>query len=172
MDQDKIAKMYSQLRQESLATGSLPITVRHIESVIRMSEAHARMHLREAVQEVDVNMAIRMMLESFIEAQKFSVTKKMKSTFQKYLSFQKDHSELLYFILRQLTLEQLAYIRCKEGPSATHVEVMEKDLTERAKSINIFNFKDFYDSEVFKKYGYTYDSKRKIILQVVPEAAV
>lgn len=32
MDQDKVAKMYSQLRQESLATGSLPITVRHIES--------------------------------------------------------------------------------------------------------------------------------------------
>lgn len=79
MDQDKIAKMYSQLRQESITTGSLPITVRHIESVIRMSEAHARMHLREAVQDVDVNMAIRMMLESFIEAQKFSVMKKMRA---------------------------------------------------------------------------------------------
>lgn len=172
MDQDKIAKMYAQLRQESLATGSLPITVRHIESVIRMSEAHARIHLRDAVQEVDVNMAIRMMLESFVEAQKFSVMKKMRATFQKYLSFQKDHSELLSFILRQLTLEQLAYIRCKDGPSATHVEVMEKDLTERAKSINIFNFKDFYDSDTFKKHGYVYDAKRKIILQVVPEAGV
>lgn len=117
-------------------------------------------------------MAIRMMLESFVEAQKFSVMKKMRNTFQKYLSFQKDHSELLYFILRQLTLEQLAYIRCKEGPTATHVEVMEKDLTERAKSINIFNFKDFYGSEIFKKHGYVYDAKRKVILQVVPEAAV
>lgn len=172
MDQDKIAKMYSQLRQESMATGSLPITVRHIESVIRMSEAHARIHLRDSVQEVDVNMAIRMMLESFVEAQKFSVMKKMRATFQKYLSFQKDHSELLYFILRQLTLEQLAYIRCKEGPSATQVEVMEKDLIERAKSINIFNFKDFYESDTFKKYGYLYDAKRRVILQVVPEAAV
>lgn len=172
MDQDKIAKMYSQLRQESLSTGSLPITVRHIESVIRMSEAHARIHLREAVQEVDVNMAIRMMLESFVEAQKFSVMKKMRATFQKYLTFQKDHSELLYFILRQLTLEQLAYIRCKEGPSATHIEIMEKDLTERAKSINVHNFKDFYESEIFKIHNYTYDAKRKIILQIVPEAAV
>lgn len=172
MDQDKIAKMYSQLRQESLATGSLPITVRHIESVIRMSEAHARIHLRDSVQEVDVNMAIRMMLESFVEAQKFSVMKKMRSTFRKYLSFQKDHSELLHFFLRQLTLEQLAYIRCKDGPSATHVEVMEKDLTERAKTLNIFNFKDFYESEVFKKHGYVYDAKRKIILQVVPDAVV
>ncbi|KXJ73497.1 DNA replication licensing factor Mcm2 [Aedes albopictus] len=171
MDQDKIAKMYSQLRQESLSTGSLPITVRHIESVIRMSEAHARMHLRDTVQDVDVNMAIRMMLESFIEAQKFSVKKKMQSTFQKYLSFQKDHSELLYFILRQLTLDQLAYIRCKEGPRATHVEIMEKDLIERAKTVDIHNLKPFYDSEVFKMNGFVYDAKRKTILQIVPEAA-
>lgn len=79
MDQDKIANMYSQLRQESMSTGSLPITVRHIESVIRMAEAHARIHLRDSVQDTDVNMAIRMMLESFIEAQKFSVMKKMRS---------------------------------------------------------------------------------------------
>lgn len=79
MDQDKIAKMYSQLRQESLATGSLPITVRHIESIIRMAESHTRIHLRDTVQDNDVNMAIRMMLESFIEAQKFSVMKKMRS---------------------------------------------------------------------------------------------
>ncbi|XP_001652504.2 DNA replication licensing factor Mcm2 [Aedes aegypti] len=170
MDQDKIAKMYSQLRQESLSTGSLAITVRHIESVIRMSEAHARMHLRDTVQDVDVNMAIRMMLESFIEAQKFSVMKKMRSTFQKYLSFQKDHSELLYFYLRQLTIDQLAYIRSKEGPRATRVEIMEKDLIERAKTVDIHNLKPFYDSEIFKKNGFAYDPKRKTILQIVPEA--
>ncbi|XP_037949487.1 DNA replication licensing factor Mcm2 [Teleopsis dalmanni] len=172
IDEDKIAKMYSQLRQESFATGSLPITVRHIESVIRMSEAHARMHLRESVTEVDVNMAIRMMLESFIEAQKFSVMKKMRSTFQKYLAFKKDHSELLFFILRQLTLDQLAYIRCKDGPTATHVEIMERDLIERAKQLDIFNLKPFYDSELFKQNGFSYDPKRRIILQIVTEAAV
>lgn len=57
----------------------MPITVRHVESVIRMAEANARMHLREYVQEDDVNMAIRMMLESFVETQKYSVMKSMKS---------------------------------------------------------------------------------------------
>lgn len=171
MDQDKIAQMYSQLRQESLATGSLPITVRHIESVIRMSEAHARMHLRDTVQDADVNMAIRMMLESFISAQKFSVMKKMQNTFQKYLSFQKDHSELLFFILRQLTLDQLAYLRIKKGPKATHVEVSEKDFLERAKQINVHSLAKFYDSEIFKNNGFSFDGKRKTILQIVPEAA-
>lgn len=163
--------MYSQLRQEALSTGSLPITVRHIESVIRMSEAHARMHLRDAVQEVDVNMAIRMMLESFVDAQKYSVMKRMRATFQKYLAYQKDHSELLYFILRQLTIDQLTYVRSKQGPTVTHIEIMEKDLSERAKTINVHNFKDFYNSDIFKSNGFVYDSKRRVILQVVPAAA-
>ena len=34
MDQDKIAKMYSELRRESMATGSVPITVRHIGKIL------------------------------------------------------------------------------------------------------------------------------------------
>ena len=60
------------------ATGSVPITVRHIESMIRMAEANAKMHLREYITEEDVNMAIRVMLESFIDTQKFSVMRNMR----------------------------------------------------------------------------------------------
>jgi hypothetical protein len=36
------------------------------------------MHLREYVQEDDVNMAMRMMLESFVETQKYSVMNTMR----------------------------------------------------------------------------------------------
>jgi len=43
-----------------------------------MSEAHARMHLRDYVNEDDVNMSIRIMLESFISTQKFSIMKTMR----------------------------------------------------------------------------------------------
>lgn len=78
MDQDKISRMYADLRRESMITGSIPITVRHIESIIRISEAHARMHLREYVNEDDVNMAIRVAIESFIDTQKYSITKTMR----------------------------------------------------------------------------------------------
>ena len=35
-----------ELRRESIHAGGIPVAVRHIESIIRMSEAHARMHLR------------------------------------------------------------------------------------------------------------------------------
>lgn len=78
LDQDRIARLYGELRRESLASGSIPITVRHIEGIIRMAEAHARMHLREVVRADDVDVAIRVCLESFINAQKFSVMKQMR----------------------------------------------------------------------------------------------
>uniref|UniRef100_A0A1B6ESV9 DNA replication licensing factor MCM2 n=2 Tax=Proconiini TaxID=565685 RepID=A0A1B6ESV9_9HEMI len=172
MDQDKVAKMYSQLRQESLVTGSLPITVRHIESMIRMAEAHAKMHLRDYVQEDDVNMAIRMMLESFVETQKYSVMKTMKNTFQKYLSFKKDTTELLYYILRQMTLDQIAYIRGIHGVDVNVIEIHEKDFLDKAKQINIYDLRDFYESKIFESNHFKYDAKRKLIVQTLPSTRV
>jgi DNA replication licensing factor MCM2 len=86
IDQNKISKLYADLRRESETSGGVPIAVRHIESIVRMSEAHAKMvsrfarthctthpadkivqHLRDHVREEDVDMAIRIMLESFIQ---------------------------------------------------------------------------------------------------------
>jgi hypothetical protein len=75
VDEDKLSRLYSELRKESLASGSIPITVRHLESMIRLAEAHAKMHLREYVRSDDVDMAIKVALDSFISAQKFSMMK-------------------------------------------------------------------------------------------------
>ena len=36
------------------------------------------MHLRDYVQDDDVNMAIRVVLESFVDTQKYAVTRSMK----------------------------------------------------------------------------------------------
>lgn len=46
--------------------------------MIRLAEAHAKLHLREYVIDDDVNMAIRVMLESFIDTQKYSVMRTMR----------------------------------------------------------------------------------------------
>lgn len=136
MDKDKVAKMYSDLRRESMATGSIPITVRHIESVIRLAEANARMHLREYVNEDDVNMAIRIMLESFISTQKFSIMKGMRKTFSRYLSFKRDNNELLLFVLKQLAQDQLVFQRNRYGDGNQDViEVAEKDFADK---VNFF----------------------------------
>ena len=84
---------------------------RHIESMIRIAESHAKMHLREFVTEDDVNMAMRVMLESFIDTQKYSVMKTMKKNFARYLSYKRDNNELLLFILRNLASETATYMR-------------------------------------------------------------
>jgi DNA replication licensing factor MCM2 len=78
VDEDKLARLYSEMRRESLASGSIPITVRHLESMIRMAEAHAKMHLREYVRTDDVDVAIQVTLDSFISAQKYSVMKSLR----------------------------------------------------------------------------------------------
>lgn len=136
MDQDKIASMYADLRRESMMTGSIPITVRHIESIIRISEAHARMHLREYVNEDDVNMAIRVAIESFIDTQKYSITKQMKKNFARYLSYKRDHNELLLFLLKQLVNDQIAYLKHKSTKRSNDfdlnsVSISEEDFIDR-----------------------------------------
>lgn len=55
------------------------------------------MHLRDYVVEDDVNMAIRVMLESFIDTQKFSVMRSMRKVcYDKLVLF--DQSELCIYI--------------------------------------------------------------------------
>lgn len=137
MDQDKISHMYAELRRESMVTGSIPITVRHIESIIRISEAHARMHLREYVNENDVNMAIRVVIESFIDTQKFSVTKTMRKNFAKYLTYRRDHNELLLFLLKQLVNDQLAYLKHKSSRNVdlSSVTIPEDEFVDRVREI-------------------------------------
>lgn len=165
MDQDKVAKMYSELRRESMATGSVPITVRHIESMIRIAESHAKMHLREFVRDDDVNMAIRVMLESFIDTQKFSVMKSMKRKFSRYLTFKRDNNELLLFVLKQLSQETATYMRNRYGTEQEVIEVAENDLLDRARAISIQNLQPFFNSDIFKANNFSHDAKRKLIIQ-------
>jgi len=78
LDQEKLARLYSDLRRESLATGSFPITVRHLESMIRMAEASAKMNLREYVRSDDIDLAIQVTVGSFVNAQKISIKKTLE----------------------------------------------------------------------------------------------
>ncbi|RMX61533.1 hypothetical protein pdam_00013734 [Pocillopora damicornis] len=167
MDQDKIAKMFAELRKESMATGSIPITVRHIESMIRMAEGHAKMHLREYVTEDDVNMAIRVMLESFIDTQKFSVMRNMRKAFSQYLAYRRDNNELLLFVLRQLAKEQYTFSRSRYRSEPDVIEIQEDEFTDRVRQINITSLGSFYESPMFTSNRFIHDKKRKLIIQTL-----
>lgn len=78
LDQEKLSRLFSDLRRESLATGSFPVTVRLLESMIRMAEASAKMALREYVRSDDVDLAISVAVESFVSAQKMSIKKTLQ----------------------------------------------------------------------------------------------
>ncbi|KAG0956281.1 hypothetical protein G6F31_012658 [Rhizopus arrhizus] len=71
----ELSRLYSELRRESLTSGSIPITVRHLESMIRLAEAYAKMHLREYIRSDDVTVTINFALDSFISAQKHNMAK-------------------------------------------------------------------------------------------------
>ncbi|KAK9464788.1 MCM2/3/5 family-domain-containing protein [Lipomyces arxii] len=85
MDEDKISRLYADMRRESLATGSYPITVRHLESILRLSESFAKMRLSEYVSAADIDRAIRVTIQSFVGGQKVSVKKSLQRSFMKYM---------------------------------------------------------------------------------------
>ncbi|KAF2211336.1 hypothetical protein CERZMDRAFT_85505 [Cercospora zeae-maydis SCOH1-5] len=84
IDQDKIARLFADMRRESLATGAYPITVRHLESILRISESFAKMRLSEYCNSHDIDRAISVAIDSFVGSQKVSCKKALARAFAKY----------------------------------------------------------------------------------------
>ncbi|KAK1224599.1 MCM DNA helicase complex subunit [Marasmius sp. AFHP31] len=154
MDQDKLSKLFADLRRESMATGSYPITVRHLESMIRMAEASAKMSLREYVRSDDIDLAIEVAVGSFVSTQKMSVKKTLQRGFRKYLTHSKDHEELLAFLLGQLVKEKARLYQLQRHDYPELVTVKTKELEERAKEHEIYNVSPFLQSKLFVTNGY------------------
>ncbi|WVZ51830.1 hypothetical protein U9M48_002936 [Paspalum notatum var. saurae] len=164
-DLDKISHVYAELRRESSHGQGVPIAVRHIESIIRMSEAHARMHLRSYVSQEDVDMAIRVLLDSFISTQKFGVQKALQKNFRKYMTYKKDYNELLLLLLRTLVKDALHFEEIVSGSTSrlTHVEVKVEDLKNKAQEYEIYDLKPFFSSTHFRDNSFVLDEGRGII---------
>ncbi|OMJ15086.1 DNA replication licensing factor mcm2 [Smittium culicis] len=166
VDYDKVTYLYSELRRESLATGSIPITVRHIEAIVRLCESRARMHLRDFVRSDDLDVAIRITLSSFISAQKFSVARSLKRSFSKYLTVNSDFNELLYLMLCKLVQEKLTFYQFRnQGSFPNAIETTFEELELQAKSSQIYNLKNFYSSKLLANQGFIVDMDKKVIIK-------
>ncbi|KAK8681481.1 hypothetical protein V6N13_053883 [Hibiscus sabdariffa] len=163
-DMAKLTKVYADLRKESSRGQGVPIAVRHIESMIRMSEAHARMHLRQHVTEEDVDMAIRVLLESFISTQKFGVQKALRKSFRQYITFKKDYHGLLLALVREIVNNALRFEEILSGSAArlNYVDVKVADLQAKAEEYEITNLEAFFSSSEFKAF-YELDEQRQVI---------
>ncbi|MDO8460489.1 MAG: minichromosome maintenance protein MCM [Nanoarchaeota archaeon] len=68
---EEIKSFYIKLRNQSVKSDSvikpIPITARQLEGIIRLSEAHAKMHLREEVNREDAKIAIKLLKYSLMQ---------------------------------------------------------------------------------------------------------
>ena len=148
-DMKKITQLYSELRKETLNAG-IPITVRHIESIIRVSEAFCKLRLRTTVNKSDIDNAITLVLESFLAAQKYSVAKQLRVKFSKY--FQDNTDDLLIFILKTMIKEKL---------SATGSNVIKREeFFNRCKNSGINAGESFFKSGIFFDEGFSLDGNK------------
>ena len=86
IDQDKVARLFADMRRESLATGAYPITVRHLEAIMRISEAFSKMRLSDYCSSQDIDRAIAVTVDSFVGSQKVSCKRALARAFAKYES--------------------------------------------------------------------------------------
>jgi DNA replication licensing factor MCM2 len=168
-DQEKVASLYVALRRESANSGGVPIAVRHVESIMRMAEAHAKMHLRDHVRDDDMDMSIKMMLESFIVAQKFSVRRSLRRSFAKFITSGEDRAHLLLHILQDMMRKEQMYqvIRLRQKNLSEDLldtlEVSLEELQNRARERRIYDIVDFCKGKAFEEAGYYLDEGRGVV---------
>jgi DNA replication licensing factor MCM2 len=154
VDLEKIASLYADLRKQSASSGGVPIAVRHIESVMRMAEASAKMHLRDHVRADDVDRAIRVMLGSFLQAQKVAVQRQLERGFRKYVNFGADTGMLLMHRLKQLVRDKEHMSRAKNQPVTRETVLTRTEFEKNARELGVYNCEPFYSSSMFKNLNF------------------
>ena len=179
INREKIASFYSELRQKSMTGGGIPIAVRHIESILRLSEARARLHLREYVNDEDVNMAIKIILQSFISTQKQSIQSSLNKHFGRFLRFDSDSISLLMHLLNHEVNEELSWKNVQKRPFQTNIDnvvdddvfdddleyitIDMKSIKDKATQLGLTNLQPFFKSKQFKNAGFTLINNGKAI---------
>lgn len=128
-DEVKLSRFYSDIRQASLVGGGIPMTVRHLESIIRMACANAKMRLAPYIERSDMDFAISTMLESFIQSQKHAVAVSLGRRFGRYRALAASPDEFLESVLVDLLsrkARELLRVRYRGRiPSSLDTEAIE-----------------------------------------------
>eukprot|EP00727_Mastigamoeba_balamuthi_P006273 m51a1_g2265 putative dna replication licensing factor mcm2 (949) ;mRNA; f:341298-344987 len=161
-DYERVSELYVEMRRESAVGGGLAICTRHVESIMRLAEACAKMHLRENVSTDDISLAVRVMLESFVGTHRFSVARSLRRRFAKYLSYRRDDNELLYHILLTMARERswLAQTAPSIATSQESLEIDRDEFESRAREMNITQYRAFYESALFRSNGFEVSNNR------------
>lgn len=118
----------------------------------------------------DVNVAIGVMLRSFIATQKQALQKQLAKKFSKYTNYQRDFNHLLLDALRALLREKIAHDSVMEkhfrgggSQGAAAPETVEVDLAQleaKARDLGVLDLQPFLDSALFQANGFSVDAGR------------
>eukprot|EP01062_Namystynia_karyoxenos_P032877 TRINITY_DN24210_c0_g1_i1.p1 TRINITY_DN24210_c0_g1~~TRINITY_DN24210_c0_g1_i1.p1 ORF type:complete len:1016 (+),score=331.04 TRINITY_DN24210_c0_g1_i1:111-3050(+) len=124
VDFHQMQRLYTQLRSDSTMKyeSGVKIVVRHLESMIRLSEAYARMRLSEWVQKEDVDRAIALFLNCFLQTLTSKRQKELKQRYAKFLVPQGQHEAVLLHALDTLAEEKRRMLLLKFG-SAHNMDI-------------------------------------------------
>ncbi|RHY31860.1 hypothetical protein DYB32_003097 [Aphanomyces invadans] len=130
-----------------------------------MAEAYARMHLRDAVCNDDLDMAIQVMTTALCEAQKFTFKRQWKKLFAQYLSFRQDNTIVLMHIVQELFQAAYTYHQKRSIAPLSELQVACADVLSKAKSLGIMDLSPLYESAAFEQNGLRYDPDHQMILK-------
>uniref|UniRef100_A0A0G4HXT7 DNA replication licensing factor MCM2 n=1 Tax=Chromera velia CCMP2878 TaxID=1169474 RepID=A0A0G4HXT7_9ALVE len=154
VDLQQLEKLYVELRQDAKRFGGLRMTVRHIESIIRMAEANARMRLSQSVEQQDLDEAIALMLNSFCQTQKHAVAQQLEKKYARYTARESDHVGLMEFLLEKTyrAQERNELLRRLDENAEVHVKVPLERFTReiQAAGLSTRQMETFLASPLFE----------------------
>jgi DNA replication licensing factor MCM2 len=157
IDKEKLAMFYRDLRAEAFRSGGQAMTARHVDSIVRLAEANARMELRQHVLPKDLDNAIGVMLESFIQSQKHQVAEELRKKFSRYTSKATAPHDQCVALLERLfkaKFEQLRLTRQGAAPELSEVSVEMADVVRQVEADEIMDLNEansFFRSARFQQ---------------------
>lgn len=126
MDFEKLSSFYKDIRDEAFRSGGVPMTARHVDGIVRLAEASARMELRQHTNQKDLDFAISVVFESFIQSQKHQVAEELRKRFRRYVVQATAQSDQLMNLLEKLFKDKMAEMRLtrRDGASPDASEVV------------------------------------------------
>lgn len=114
-DQAMLSAFYVEIRQAAqMAGGGVPVTVRHLESVLRMAAANARTRLSNIISRQDLHFAISTMVESYIQTQKYAMAVQLGKKFGRYRAIASSPHEFIEtMLMHQLARNTQKALRAK-----------------------------------------------------------
>jgi DNA replication licensing factor MCM2 len=161
----KLQNFYVKLRAQSQAISGITIVVRHLESMIRFAEASAKMHLRTEVIDKDVDIAIDVLLKSFLQSTKPSIARNLERKFAQELNAKRNIVSLINHLLNGLVKNQIEYLNVLQGgqrEGAKRVRIQVGLLEEKCREHGIDNLEPFFRSDTFKQ---TYQRENDAIIK-------